>query len=154
MRDLRHLFIVHTTTVYSAWRWLTRPKQFSDDKLLIKFCLDLFFISFINGTGNVSSYNISTPPPPPPLQQMFEISLQYSLQAVTSTSCLWCYCTYSLFKFITIEYKVNLEENRPPGRSMSKWEDNIHMDLQELGAGVEGFIQLKIRTSGALFWTR
>jgi hypothetical protein len=58
---------------------------------------------------------------------------------------------YILFKFITIEYKVILEENRPPGRSRSKWEDNIQMDLQETGASVEGFIQLKIRTSGVLF---
>jgi hypothetical protein len=37
---------------------------------------------------------------------------------------------YILFKFISIEYKVILEENRPPGRPRSKWEDNIQMDLQ------------------------
>jgi hypothetical protein len=40
------LYIVHTTIVYSAWRWLTKPKHVADDTLLIKLCLDLLFISF------------------------------------------------------------------------------------------------------------
>jgi len=37
-------YILHTTIVYPAWRWLTKPKHVTDDKLLIKLCLDLFFI--------------------------------------------------------------------------------------------------------------
>ena len=39
---------VHTTIVYSTWRWLAKLKHVMNDKLLIKLCLDLIFISFIN----------------------------------------------------------------------------------------------------------
>jgi len=41
-------YIVHNTIVYSAWRWLTKPKHVTDDISLIKLCLDLFLYSFIN----------------------------------------------------------------------------------------------------------
>jgi hypothetical protein len=34
------------------------------------------------------------------------------------------------------------EEKRPLGRSRCKWEDNIEMDLQDLGCGVMYWIQL------------
>jgi len=39
-------YTVHTTIVYSAPRWLTNPKRVPDDKLLMKLCLDLFYIQF------------------------------------------------------------------------------------------------------------
>ena len=35
-----------------------------------------------------------------------------------------------------------LEEERPLGRPMRRWEDNIKMDLQELGCGGMDWIQL------------
>jgi len=50
------LYIVHTTIVYSAWRWLTKPKHVADDTLLIKLCLDLLCISFINSTFSRSQW--------------------------------------------------------------------------------------------------
>jgi hypothetical protein len=158
-RDLRHTSIVHTTTVYPAWRWLTRPKHFTYDKLLIKLCLDLFFISFINGTGNISSYSISisTTHPHPTPNLLFDICVRSRCRTVnrhTPTRSLWCYCAYILLKFISIEYIVIFEENRPPGRPRSKWEGNIQMGLQEIGAGADGLIQFKIRINGGLFWTR
>jgi len=37
-------YILHTTIVYPAWRWLTKPKYVADDKVLIMVSLDLFFI--------------------------------------------------------------------------------------------------------------
>jgi hypothetical protein len=41
------------------------------------------------------------------------------------------------------------EGKRPPGRPRSKWEDNIKMDLQEVGCGVwTGSSWLRIGTSG------
>jgi hypothetical protein len=41
-------------------------------------------------------------------------------------------------------YKVlvrRLERNRPPGRSRHRWEDNIKMDLQEVGCGGMDWIE-------------
>ena len=40
--------IVHTTIVYSVWRWLMKLKHVAGDKLLIKLYLDLFLYSSIN----------------------------------------------------------------------------------------------------------
>jgi hypothetical protein len=40
------------------------------------------------------------------------------------------------------------EGKRPLGRPRRGWEDNIKMDLREIGWGV--FMQLRIRTSGGL----
>jgi len=34
------------------------------------------------------------------------------------------------------------EGNRPPGRPMLRWEDNIKMDLQEVGSGGMDWIEL------------
>ena len=34
------------------------------------------------------------------------------------------------------------EEKRPLGRTRRSWEDNIKMDLQEVGCGVMGWIEL------------
>jgi hypothetical protein len=34
------------------------------------------------------------------------------------------------------------EEKRPLGRSMHRWEDNINMDLQEVGRGEKDWIHL------------
>jgi len=36
-------YVIYTAIVYSAWRWLTKPKRVADDKLLIKLRLVLFF---------------------------------------------------------------------------------------------------------------
>jgi hypothetical protein len=36
----------------------------------------------------------------------------------------------------------NTERKRPLGRSRRKWEDNIKMDLQEVGCGVVDWIEL------------
>jgi len=35
-----------------------------------------------------------------------------------------------------------LEKNRPLGRPRLRWEDNIKMDLQEVGCGVMDWIKL------------
>jgi len=41
------------------------------------------------------------------------------------------------------------EGNRPLGKFIRRWEDNIKMDLQEVGLGVwTGLRWLKIRTGG------
>jgi hypothetical protein len=43
------------------------------------------------------------------------------------------------------------EGRRPLGRLRRRWEDNIKMDLREIGFGdVDGFIGLKIGTGGGL----
>jgi hypothetical protein len=42
-------------------------------------------------------------------------------------------------------YRVLVEKTEgksPPGRHSCRWEDNIKMDLQELGCGVMGWIEL------------
>ena len=36
----------------------------------------------------------------------------------------------------------NLEEKRPIGRPRRRWEDNIKMDLQEVGCGGKDWIKL------------
>ena len=55
-KPLRALwYIVNTTTVYLAWRWLTKSKHVADDKLLIKLFLGLFFLNFIN---SIFKYNV------------------------------------------------------------------------------------------------
>jgi hypothetical protein len=44
-----------------------------------------------------------------------------------------------------------LEEMRPLGRPRRRWEDNIKMDLQEVGWGTwTGLIWLRIGTGGRL----
>jgi hypothetical protein len=44
-----------------------------------------------------------------------------------------------------------LEGRRPLGRPRGRWEDNIKMDLGEIGFGdVIGFIWLRIGTGGGL----
>jgi hypothetical protein len=49
-------------------------------------------------------------------------------------------------------YRVSVgkpEGNRPLGRPRCRWEDNIRMDLQEVGCGVwTGFGWLGIETGG------
>jgi hypothetical protein len=43
------------------------------------------------------------------------------------------------------------EGRRPPGRPRRRWEDNIEMDLQEVGWGAwNGLIWLRIGTGGGL----
>jgi hypothetical protein len=43
------------------------------------------------------------------------------------------------------------EGRRPLGRPRRRWEDNIKMDLREIGCGdVAGFIGLRIGTGGGL----
>jgi hypothetical protein len=45
----------------------------------------------------------------------------------------------------------NPEGKRPMGRPRHRWEDNIKMDLQEVGRGAwTGLIWLTIRTGGGL----
>jgi hypothetical protein len=44
------------------------------------------------------------------------------------------------------------EGRRPLGRSRCRWEDNIKMDLREIGFGMRtGFIGFRIGTGGGLF---
>jgi hypothetical protein len=38
----------------------------------------------------------------------------------------------------------------PLGRTRRRWEDNIKMDLREIGCDVTGFFWLRIRTGGGL----
>ena len=49
-------------------------------------------------------------------------------------------------------YRILVEKpegKRPLGRPMLRWEDNIKMDLQEVGCGVwTGLIWLRIGTDG------
>jgi hypothetical protein len=47
------------------------------------------------------------------------------------------------------------EGKRPLGRPRRRWEDNIKMDLQEVGGGVgTGWSWLRIGTGGGHFWVR
>ena len=47
------------------------------------------------------------------------------------------------------------EGKRPLGRPSHRWEDNIKMDLQEVGCGAwTGLIWLTVRTGGWLLWSR
>jgi hypothetical protein len=47
------------------------------------------------------------------------------------------------------------QEKRKLGRHRCKWEDNINMDLREIGrGGMTGFIWLRIRTSRGLLRTQ
>jgi hypothetical protein len=44
---------------------------------------------------------------------------------------------------------VKLEGKRPLGRSRHRWEDNIKMELKEIGwGGMDGFIWLMIGNNG------
>jgi hypothetical protein len=43
-----------------------------------------------------------------------------------------------------------LEGKRPLGRSRRTWENNIKIDLREIGCGGTGLIWLRIGTSGEL----
>jgi hypothetical protein len=44
---------------------------------------------------------------------------------------------------------------RPLGRPRHRWEDNIKMDLQEVGWGAwTGLIWLRIGTGGGVLWVR
>jgi hypothetical protein len=46
-------------------------------------------------------------------------------------------------------------KKRPLRRPKRRWEDNIKMDLRQIGfRGMTGFIWLTIGTSGELLWTR
>jgi hypothetical protein len=52
------------------------------------------------------------------------------------------YCYYFMFVFVTTG-------KRPLGRHRRRWEDNIKMDLQEVGCGAwTGLIWLRIGTGG------
>jgi hypothetical protein len=55
-------------------------------------------------------------------------------------------------------YRVLVERpegNRPLGRPRRRWEDNIKLDLREIGIdGVNGFSWLRIGSSGGLLLTR
>ena len=48
------------------------------------------------------------------------------------------------------------EGKRPLGRPRHRWEDNIKMDLQEVGGGVvgTGWSWLRIGTGGGRLWVR
>jgi hypothetical protein len=48
------------------------------------------------------------------------------------------------------------EGKRPLGRPTRRWEDNIKMDLQEVGGGVmeTGWSWLRIGTGGGYLWVR
>ena len=47
------------------------------------------------------------------------------------------------------------EGKRPLGRPRCRWEDNIKMDLQEVGGIVgTGWSWLRIKTSGGHLWVR
>jgi hypothetical protein len=47
------------------------------------------------------------------------------------------------------------EGKRPLGRPGRRWEDNIKMDLREIGIDGANWIQLlRIGSSGGLLWTR
>jgi hypothetical protein len=47
------------------------------------------------------------------------------------------------------------EGNRPLGRPRRRWEDNIKMNLQEVGGGVgTGWSWLRIGTDGGHLWVR
>jgi hypothetical protein len=47
------------------------------------------------------------------------------------------------------------EGRRPLGRPRRRWEDNIKMDLQDVGWGTwTGLIWLRIGTGGGLLWVR
>ena len=47
------------------------------------------------------------------------------------------------------------EGKRPLGRSRRRWEDNIKMDLQEVGGVVRtGWSWLRIGTGGGHLWVR
>jgi hypothetical protein len=50
----------------------------------------------------------------------------------------------------------SLGGKRPLGRPRSRWEDNIKMDLQEVGGGVvgTGWSWLRIGTGGGHLWVR
>jgi hypothetical protein len=51
---------------------------------------------------------------------------------------------------------IKSEEKRPLGRPRRRWDDNIRMDLMEIGVSRCGLdrIWLRIATSGGLLWTR
>ena len=46
------------------------------------------------------------------------------------------------------------EEKRPLGRPRPRWEDNIKMDLQEVGGGRGDRSWLRIGTVGGHLWVR
>jgi hypothetical protein len=46
------------------------------------------------------------------------------------------------------------EEKRPLGRPRRRWEDNIKMDLQEVGGGRGDWSWLRIGTGGGPLWVR
>jgi hypothetical protein len=46
------------------------------------------------------------------------------------------------------------EERRSLGRPRRRWEDNIKMDLQEVGRGWTGWSGLGIGTGGGHLWVR
>ena len=46
------------------------------------------------------------------------------------------------------------EGKRPLGRPRSRWEDNIKMDLQEVGIVGTGWSWLRIGTGGGRLWVR
>ena len=47
------------------------------------------------------------------------------------------------------------EEKRPLGRPRRRWEDNIKMDLREVGGGARtGWSWLRIGTGGRHLWVR
>jgi hypothetical protein len=66
--------------------------------------------------------------------------------------------SYSIYEFILGKHKVFLkaitshdEGKRPLGRPRRRWEDNIKLDLREIGIdGLTGFGWLKIGSSGRL----
>jgi hypothetical protein len=42
------------------------------------------------------------------------------------------------------------KEKKPLGRSRSKWEDNIKMDLQEVGWGMDSIVLAQNRVGGGI----
>jgi hypothetical protein len=48
----------------------------------------------------------------------------------------------------------NLEGKKPMGRPRHSWEDNIKMDLQEVGCGVIDWIELAQDTGGGHLYMR
>jgi hypothetical protein len=46
------------------------------------------------------------------------------------------------------------EGKRPLGRPRRRWEDNIKMDIQEVGGGRGDWMELRIGTDGGRLWVR
>jgi hypothetical protein len=75
------------------------------------------------------------------------------IRMIKSRRMRWVECVAHMAEMRN-EYKIFVrkpEGERPLGGSIHRWEDNIKMDLKEIGLGVWiGFICLRIGTGGGL----